>query len=229
MLVTKETLTRRERLRAELITEIKRAARRRLTESGAGELSLRGIARDVGMSPASIYTYFKGLDEVVTGLIVDSFEAQASAIRSASAGQGSIKERLKRATWAYRVWAHDSPQEFRLLYESPIAGYRAPEGGPTVDAAIAVMSPFMELLREASATGQIPPPPPGPPIDTGATAPRLDGGIDSDWLRLGIEIWSQFHGFVSLELNGHIPPGSALDDVYDHLIDNIVSRLGFTD
>lgn len=227
--VPSETMTRRERLRAELIAEIKDAARRRLNKAGARELSLRGIARDIGMSPSSIYTYFDGLDEVVTALIVDSFDAQARAVTSAAAEAGSIKTRLRRATVAYRDWALDHPQEFRLLYESPIAGYRAPQDGPTVDASIGVMRPFMELLHEAAAAGEIPPARPGPAIDTTATEPRIDGGIDPNWLRVGIETWAQFHGFVALELNGHIPSAASLDDVYAHLIDNITARLGFPD
>ncbi|HDH03782.1 MAG TPA: TetR/AcrR family transcriptional regulator, partial [Actinobacteria bacterium] len=162
-------MTRRERLREELVAEIKNAARTRLNEAGAAELSLRGIARDVGMSPASLYTYFDGLDDVITALIVDSFDDQAAAIRVAAAGARSVQTRLRRATVAYRDWAHKHPEEFRLLYESPIAGYQAPEDGPTVDAAIRVMTPFMELLHEAWTTGEIEAPPPGPPIDTKAT------------------------------------------------------------
>jgi len=222
-------MTRRQRLRVELIADIKNAARRRLTEAGPAELSLRGIARDVGMSPASLYTYFRGLDDVITALIVDSFDAQAGAIRDAAAGTGSIQSRLRRATLAYRDWARGHPEEFRLLYESPIAGYHAPEDGPTVDAAIGVMAPFIELLHEAWTTGEIPPPTPGPPIDTSVTAPRVEVEIDPDWLRVGIVTWAQFHGFVSLELNGHIPPEAKLDAVYEHLIDDIATRLGFPD
>src|SRR5690349_24686199 len=64
----------RARARAELTAEIKRVARRQLTEVGAAALSIRAVTRELGMVSSAIYRYFPSRDDLLTALIVDTYD-----------------------------------------------------------------------------------------------------------------------------------------------------------
>ena len=198
--------TRRERLRAELTAEIKAVARRQLHENGPSAVSWRGIAREVGMSPASLYTYFENLDELYTTLIVDSFTSHAAAIgRSIAAFEGRpLVDRLYAGMVAYRVWGTTHIGEFRLLYDNLLPDYAAPEDGPTVVANNAVGANYLVLLVEGWRSGELDPAPPGPRVDTAKMTDQYDIDITSDELRTAIGAWGMMHGLTALEVNNHL-------------------------
>src|SRR4029079_15259425 len=75
--------TARERVRAELTTEITDAARRQLAEVGAAALSLRAVAREVGMVSSAVYRYFPSRDELLTRLIIDGYDDLGAAAEAA--------------------------------------------------------------------------------------------------------------------------------------------------
>ena len=75
----------RERARAETTAEIIRLAREQIAEHGAAELSLRAIARDLGMVSSAIYRYFASRDELLTRLIIDSYDRLGEAVEAADA------------------------------------------------------------------------------------------------------------------------------------------------
>ena len=76
--------TARQRARAELTREIKEEARRQLAASGAQGLSLRSVARELGMVSSALYRYFRSRDELLTALIIDAYEALGAAAETAS-------------------------------------------------------------------------------------------------------------------------------------------------
>src|SRR3954452_15064619 len=69
----------RERVRAEMTDEIKAAARRQLAQHGADALSLRAVARDVGLVSSAVYRYFPSRDDLLTALIIDAYDALGAA------------------------------------------------------------------------------------------------------------------------------------------------------
>lgn len=203
------SVTRRERLRRELTAEIMSVARRQLDEGGASAVNWRGIARAVGMSPASLYTYFSGLDELYLALIVDSFRDQAAAIqRAVDALRGRpLADRLYAAMVAYREWGIRNPGQFRLLYDNILGDFEAPAGGPTVEATTAMGAVYLRLLLEGWERGEIPPPEPGPAVDTTEMMRANALEVDSDQLRTALAIWGTMHGLTSLEVNNHLHAG----------------------
>ena len=76
--------TARERVRAELTREITGIARRQLATEGATGLSLRAIAREMGMASSAIYRYFASRDELLTALIIDGYNAVGEAVERLS-------------------------------------------------------------------------------------------------------------------------------------------------
>src|SRR5207237_1142689 len=83
--------TARDRARIELTDEIKAVARRHLAEHGSAALSLRAVAREVGMVSSAVYRYFPSRDELLTALIIDAYDAvgeRAEAAERASRNRG---------------------------------------------------------------------------------------------------------------------------------------------
>lgn len=184
--MTKET--RRDRHRRELEQDIVAEARRRLEEGGPSAVTLRGIARDVGVSAPALYTYFPSLTELFTELIVQSYRSlEAAVVAACDAAAGSpLDQRLAAGPIAYRAWAIDHRRQFNLVFFDQIGGYAAPPDGPTVSAQTAVLRPIAAPYAEAR----------------GCTISQLQ--TDSELLDDFLGWWAAFHGVVALEVNHHL-------------------------
>jgi AcrR family transcriptional regulator len=183
-----EPTTRRERLRRQLVEDVVTTARRHLAEGGPAAVSWRGIARECGVNPATLYTYFDSLDDLFTAVILDSFTRLAAAVGAAAEAAADLDpvDRVMACAHAYRSWALDHPAEFNLVFTDRIPGYAAPPGGPTVEIQAAIFGPFVAALDALA-------------DDAGAVA----GAITPDDERVGL--WATMHGFVMLEINHHLP------------------------
>ena len=147
----KASPTARERARAELTREIKEEARRQLAETGAPGLSLRAVARELGMVSSALYRYFPSRDDLLTALIIDAYDAMGEVAEAAIAAGASPRGRWLAACHAIRGWALAHPHEYALIYGSPVPGYRAPQA--TVGPASRMPLAFMGVLRDAVASG----------------------------------------------------------------------------
>ena len=228
--------TVRQRVHDELRNEIIAAASRALAEQGAPALSLRSVARDLGMAPSALYRYVKSRDELLTLLIVNAYEDLGASLRQAAGGQaacgqaGSLRERYLAAAWQLRAWAFDHPQEWALLYGSPVPGYEAPE--LTLPAATEVHRVFIGLMERAADAGDLRPPA-GPPASKKAKksvaviADALPTTLDRPAVLAALLAASQLFGAVSMELFGHFEGGmSDPGAVYEYLIETVADRVG---
>ena len=203
--------TARERARSELTREIKEEARRQLADAGANGLSLRAVARELGMVSSALYRYYPSRDELLTALIIDAYDAIGSAAeRAAGRPAPSARDRWVAACHAIRDWARSHPHEYALIYGSPVPGYRAPEA--TIGPASRVPLAFSGLLARAVADGELSVPPAGapalPPGDGLAAQAALltDAlglpGVPPDALVSAVIAWTQLFGMISFELFG---------------------------
>src|SRR5436305_12725507 len=115
----------RARVRAEMTEEIKAVARRHLAAEGA-DLSLRAVARDMGMVSSALYRYFPSRDELLTALIIDAYNAIGEAAETGAAAYDDLTGRWCGACRGVRAWAVAHPREYALIYGSTIPGYVAP-------------------------------------------------------------------------------------------------------
>lgn len=108
---------RRARVRDAAVQEIKQAARDHLLRYGPGELSLRAVARDVGVTPSALYRYFESRGALVAALSADALESAADAVSSA-ASDGALTpvEQLRAMLVAMRAWTHTHRSEFELIF-----------------------------------------------------------------------------------------------------------------
>src|SRR5690554_1483149 len=114
--------SRRERLRAATIAEIKQAARRRLVDHGPAAISLRAIAREMGMTAPALYRYFPSLEALVTELVADLLDEMTDSMEAArdAEPEGDIRARLYAVTRAFREWAITHRPEFTLIFANPL-------------------------------------------------------------------------------------------------------------
>jgi AcrR family transcriptional regulator len=216
----------RARVRAALTREIVEVARRHLATDGPAGLSLRAVARELGMASSAVYRYFPSRDDLLTALIVEAYDALGAAVEEAEAAmpRPDLRGRLHATCAAVRGWATAHPHEYALVYGSPVPGYAAPEA--TIGPAARVGT----LIGRIVAAG----------VDTGAVAPEADGadaaltpgvaeavglpgGPDGSAAARTIQVWTGLFGLVGFELFGH------LHNVVEHRDDyfaGAVDRLG---
>jgi AcrR family transcriptional regulator len=205
---------RRDDLNAATSTTIKETARQLMRDHGTAGLSLRAIARTLGMSASALYHYFPSLNDLITALIVDAFTGQAQAVRTArdtaAAAGHPLELQLFTAMLAYRDWALAHSIDFQLVYGNPIPGYTAPADS-TVPAARAVGAVFLETLVALVRAGKLRLPPTHDPIPpTVAAHYRAYLDTDDDTLLPALHLltsaWSLLHGCVVLEIYHHVQP-----------------------
>jgi AcrR family transcriptional regulator len=201
--------TARQRARAELTREIVDAARRNLVAEGPSGLSLRAVARELGMVSSAIYRYFPSRDDLLTTLIIDAYDAVGEAAERADAGcaREDIIGRWAATSRAVRGWAIAHPHEYALVYGSPVPGYRAPED--TIGPASRVTNVLVGLVCDAAALGALAArATPSLPVAMVADARRLADlvlpGVGPETLTRAIVAWTQLFGIVSYELFGHL-------------------------
>ena len=221
--------TARERARAELTTEITDRARAQLATVGAAGLSLRAVARELGMASSAVYRYFPSRDELLTRLIIDGYDALGAAAEAADDPTATPRERWSAICRAVRGWARAHPHEYALLYGSPVPGYSAPRD--TVPAALRVGVALGRVLGDAARAGDLPP---AAGIPTGTVTPEVApvlGGehpaLDDRVRARALLAWSGLFGTVSFELFGHFTGAVAdADAFFDDAMRDLAGLVG---
>ena len=202
--------TARERARAEISAEILDAARGYLATDGAPALSLRAIARDLGMASSAVYRYFKSRDELLTRLIIDAYDSLGAAaeVEEATIDRNDLAGRFTAICDAVRAWALAHPNEYALIYGSPVPGYAAP--ADTVQPASRVTTLLLRIIVEAATAGRIPDTDvrdaEAPPL-AAALAPirsYLPPGIPAPLVQRALMVWTNLFGVISFELFGQL-------------------------
>lgn len=201
---TSAARTARARARAEITSEILDAGRRYLATDGASGLSLRAIARDLGMASSAVYRYVASRDDLLTKLIIEAYDSLGAA---AEAAEAAIDRADLTARWAavcttVRTWAIANPNEYALIYGSPVPGYVAPTD--TIAPASRVSNLLVGILLDAAARQH-------DDADDDRSAWRaalkpvrdaLPGGIPDTAIQTSLMVWSALFGVISFELFG---------------------------
>jgi len=202
--------TARQRARAELTREIKEAARRQLAETGAQQLSLRAVARELGLVSSALYRYFPSRDDLLTALIIDAYDSLGAVAEAAEVAvdRNDLAGRFAATCIAVRDWALAHPNEYALIYGSPVPGYAAP--ADTVRPASRVTTLQLRIIVEAAAAGRIPAADikdaEAQPV-AGALAPirsYLPLGVPAPLVQRALMVWTNLFGVISFELFGQL-------------------------
>jgi AcrR family transcriptional regulator len=199
----------RERTRAEITRQILAAARRHLATEGAAGLSLRAIARELGASSSAVYRYVASRDELLTRLIVAAYDALGAAAEAqeAAVARADLAGRWSAVCSAVRDWALANPNEYALLYGTPVPGYTAPPA--TIAPAARVSSVLLGILADAAA-GPLTPAlarddlPPGGRKALAPARSTVGPEVPDALLHRGLMAWAALFGTVSFELFGQL-------------------------
>jgi AcrR family transcriptional regulator len=218
--------TPRERARARTVTDIIRLGRQHLAVHGAAALSLRAVARDLGVVSSAVYRYVESRDELLTLLLIDAYGELGDEVDAAVAAvpEGDYHSRFLALGRAVRAWGLREPASYALLFGSPVPGYEAP-AERTTGPGTRVIVALTGILDAASRAGRL--------TADGQGAAKLPAALDADLAAIrsefhlampaelvarGVLVWSALFGAVSFEVFNQYGKDtfSAAGELFDH-------------
>ena len=211
------------------------AARVRLATDGALGLSLRAVARDVGLASSAVYRYFSSRDELLTALIIEAYDSLGEAAESAEAAveRSDLQGRWRAWGRAARAWALANPHEWALIFGSPVPGYAAPQD--TIPAAARAPMVLVGLLADAAAVGALRHQRALPGDGEASVAPLLlvvPPTVGSEAAARGLMAWTYVLGSISAQLFGHrvnVTSDGASAAFYEIELDRMAEFVGVRD
>ena len=226
--------TTRERNRADTMRRIVDASRQLVT--GTGEMSLRSVAGEVGMTPPALYRYVASHEELVR---IVAFEVEAAAAEEIATWRDAQPEddpaaRLVASAVGFRQWALGNKEEFSLVFTNLDVSCIEELGAESKTGLL-----FSELLFQVWQKYQFP----IPPLDE--LQPELvdilrDPMVPADLTDVPLEMrplvwllqrgWSRLYGTVTLEVFGHVDPRLVEHALlFRAMIEDQAGPLGLTD
>jgi AcrR family transcriptional regulator len=227
------TQSRRERLRAETTEEITATALALLAEGGPDAVTLRAIAREMGMTAGAIYGYFPTRDDLISRLITDVYTSLVDAVEAARDACPPDDAGGRIVAWgrALREWSVANPPGFRLIYGDGVPGYRPREGGVAVGPAHRACMGLTQLVAAVWTYAELH----QPAADWSDFAPELVTEVRLEFpdlppaaVGLALRVWGRMHGLVALEVYGHLR-GQTADPakLYEAELNDLVRSLGW--
>ena len=225
----------RARAREEMRQAILAAARARLATDGGPGLSLRAVARDVGLSSSAVYRYFSSRDELLTALIIGAYDSLGEAVERAEAAvdRADLPGRWRAWGHAARAWALANPHEWALIFGSHIPGYAAPQD--TIPAAARAPMVLAGLLADAAAVGALRHQWALPGDGEASVAPLLLAvapTVGSEAAARGLMAWTYVLGSISAQLFGHrvnVVADDGAETFYEIELDRVAEFVGMLD
>ncbi|POX60488.1 TetR family transcriptional regulator [Streptomyces sp. Ru62] len=181
-------------LPAELLARVEKTVR----EKGMGALSLRALARDIGVSPAAPSRHFRNKQALLDALALRGFERLAAATGHARASAGgTFAERLGAVARAYLAFALANGALFDLMCQ---AGTAVRTSAELHEAARRWSGQLVALVADGQGRGE---------IRTGTPE------------RVALPVFAALHGYVRLAVDGVLPTELAehsLDDVIESVL-----------
>jgi AcrR family transcriptional regulator len=221
--------SRRDRVRAATTQEIIQTARRLLVQQGPDAVSLRAIARDMGMTAPALYRYFSSHEELLRHVVADIFTELADHVRAAvhvaaDSSTGELTEaeamvlKMIAGCREFRAWTLEHVPEFNMIFGSPPPGLEYLHEitrDPTVDCGYQFGQVFLELFGNLyrrrpfsiPADDEIQP---GLREQLARYRELARTDLPLGALQTFLRCWVLLYGTVSLEVFGHLK--FALDD-----------------
>ena len=225
----------RARVREEMRDEILASARRHLAEEGPAALSFRAVARDVGLVSSAVYRYFPSRDALLTTLIIESYDLLGEEVERAESAvdRAAYGDRYRAVGRATRSWAVAEPQQWALIYGSPVPGYVAPQDtvGPAIRAPRVLSMILWDATRSGAlraATDEAVPRQLHEALELRSVFPEPEVVADDHLIR-GMMAWTYILGSVTSQLFGQrhrVIAEHAQADVFDIELDRMVGLIG---
>lgn len=212
--------TPRQRARLETEAQITRIGNRMLDADGLEGVSLRAIARELGIVSSAIYRYVKNRDELLTVLIRDAFISIADEVDSALEADESVL--TVGATML--DWSRRHPNRWALIYGTPVPDYQAPRD-ETVVPGTRIMVTLTTLLAKTPIAKVGSPVPPAHALDALREGlQELGLEPDDQVIMRSVTVWVAIIGLINALRFGQFGPG--IEPVEEELMQGLVSTLG---
>ena len=198
----------RAKARLETTNEIKRLAREQIASKGAANLSLREIAREMGLASSALYRYFNSRDELLTVLIIESYDDIGNMVERADSRcpRNDLLGRWRAVSQSIRTWAIENPSDYGLIFGTPVPGYEAPTD--TIAPALRYTNVLLHLLADAQTAGCVPliavPATKGISREYKRVRANLEIKLADEMILAGLAAWAALFGAISFELFGHV-------------------------
>lgn len=193
------------------MNEIRAAALAQLSAGGPAAISLRAIARDMGLTAAALYRYYDSLESLTEDLCADRYRSMTSAVVAARDAQSDSVSRLRAMCLAYREWALSHPQEYALICGTPVLMTgEPPHDGPAVDkmeAAVDFTLAFLGPFAEAWHSRRTPPAALLPGVLEsldGVVVDLLKDKLPPEGIVYFVNGWARLSGAITTEIFGHL-------------------------
>lgn len=117
-----------------------------LEEHGAADLSLRLVARQLGVSQTAPYHHFPDKNALLAALAAEGFRRSTAALLSRSLKNYSLERRVRGLCSGYIRFARETPELFRLMFGTQMI--RKSEHPELVEAATACFMTLMSRVDE---------------------------------------------------------------------------------
>lgn len=226
---------RRHRVREEALAEILRTGRRLLVEEGPGAVTLRAIAREMGMTAPGLYRYYSGHRDLIQALASSLYDELAAALAAARDRHPAAEpgRQLREVCRELRCWALTHPREFGLLFAKPVTDADTSPGTVAHDSGWRFGGVILDLMVRMWRGGTIRP---SADLDPAWTAQleevreHLSGEpVPLEVIYVFVACWARLYGTVAVEVFGHLD--FALTDpepLFEHTLDDILTTLGDT-
>jgi AcrR family transcriptional regulator len=228
--------SRRERLRAATMAEILLIGRRLLVEEGPAAVTLRAIAREMGMTAAALYRYVDSHEDLMVAIAVDFHDELTASLEAArdAAADDPLPWQLLIVSRQFRLWALAHPVEFQLVFTNPLPNLLKPCDGPLEAAGQRFGLVFADLFMGLVQEGYVRVPDPSD-VDAGLIAAlsvsaSIDIGLPLPLQAVFVECWTRLYGAVAMEVFGQLQ--WALYDseaIFELTMRQLAERLGISD
>ncbi|SEC60303.1 regulatory protein, tetR family [Nocardioides exalbidus] len=231
-----DTSTPRARAREQTMRDIVRIGRVHLATDGAAALSLRAVARDLGIVSSAVYRYVASRDELLTLLVVDGYDELGDAVDAAlaSVDPADFAGRMTAIGRAVRAWGLAEPATYALLFGSPVPGYEAP-AEQTTGPGVRVVGRLVEVWEDAWQAGAI-----AVAVDEGPLKPRrlardlarirreMGLTVPDALMARGFFAWAALFGCVTWEVFGQYGSATFADpaDLFEQHLAALVESVG---
>ncbi|GAA1925026.1 TetR/AcrR family transcriptional regulator [Nocardioides hwasunensis] len=224
----------RARAREQTMRDIVRIGRAHLATDGAAALSLRAVARDLGLVSSAVYRYVASRDELLTLLVVDGYDELGDAVDTAlaSVDPTDFAGRMTAIGRAVRGWGLAEPATYALLFGSPVPGYEAP-AEQTTGSGVRVVGRLVEVWEDAWRAGAI-------AVDDEPLKPRrlsrdlarirreMGLSVPEALIARGLFAWAALFGCVTWEVFGQYGTATFAEpaDLFEQHLAALVESVG---
>ncbi|OZF49710.1 TetR/AcrR family transcriptional regulator [Rhodococcus sp. 14-2470-1a] len=225
--------TPRARARQQTLADITRIGREHLAADGAAALSLRAVARDLGVVSSAVYRYVKSRDELLTLLVVDAYTELGDVVDEAVDEVAGPFEKFLALGRAVRGWGLREPARYALLFGSPVPGYNAPAEqttGPGTRVIVKLVSIFDQAWTAGTLAERT------EPVSLAAlsrnfTDVRNEMGTEmsDEVIARGVLVWAALFGAVSFDVFDQYGSDtfSSRDALFEYQLASLAELSGF--